>query len=123
MEGIKTTQGKIITAMGALNRIRQRVKGHDALNVFHLKNVLQEHVDFQVEEERKLVEAHGGQVTETGMVVIDDKDERQKFGEEYKELLAMEVDVRASPLSLYLDRNPDITLEDIEQLNGFIDFK
>lgn len=123
MENIKTTQGKIMTAMGALGRIRQRVKGHDALNLFHLKNVLQEHVDFQAEEERRLVDEYGGKVTETGVVLIADDDRRKEFQEEYRKLLEMEVEVKTGAIVLPLDRNPDITLEDIDQLQDFIIFK
>ena len=123
MENIKTTQGKILTAMEALGRIRQRVKGHDALNLFHLKNVLQEHIDFQSEEERKLVDEYGGKITETGVILIADDEKRRAFQEEYKKLLAMEVEVNTGVVVLSLDRNPDITLEDIDQLNDFIIFK
>lgn len=123
MENIKTTQGKILTAMEALGRIRQRVKGHDALNLFHLKNVLQEHIDFQSEEERKLVDEYGGKITETGVILIADDEKRRGFQEEYKKLLSMEVEVNTGVVVLSLDRNPDITLEDIDQLNDFIIFK
>lgn len=123
MENIKTTQGQILTVMTAIGRIRQRVKGHDALNLFHLKNVLQEHVEFQADEERRLVDEYGGKVTETGVVLIADDDKRKEFQEEYKKLLEMEVEVNTGAIVLPLDRNPEITLEDIEQLNGFIIFK
>ena len=123
MENIKTTQGRIMDAMGAINRLRQKVKGHDALNLFHLKNVLQEHVDFQAEEEQKLIAECGGTIIEGGMVRITDNEQRNKFNEEYRKLLNLEVEVKTGVITLSLERNPDITLEDIEQLNGFIIFK
>ena len=123
METIKTTQGKVVTAVAAINRIRQRVKGHDALNLFHLKNKLQEQVDFQAEEEQKLIDEFGGKVADNGMVLIDDAEKRKAFQEEYMKLLELDVEIETSPLSMSLDRNPDITLEDIEQLDGFINFK
>lgn len=123
MENIKTTQGKALNAYSTINRIRNKIKGKDALNLFHLKNVLQENVDFQVEQERSLVEEYGGTVTETGAVLIEDKDRRLEFQQAYRELQEMECEVKTEPLTMSIDRNPDITLDDIEQLDGFIIFK
>ena len=123
MDIIKTTQGKALNAYSTINRIRNKIKGKDALNLFHLKNVLQENVDFQVEQERSLVEEYGGTVTETGAVLIEDKDRRLEFQQAYRELQEMECEVKTEPLTMSIDRNPDITLDDIEQLDGFIIFK
>ena len=123
MDTIKTTQGKALNAYSTINRIRNKIKGKDALNLFHLKNVLQENVDFQVEQERSLVEEYGGTVTETGAVLIEDKDRRLEFQQAYRELQEMECEVKTEPLTMSIDRNPDITLDDIEQLDGFIIFK
>ena len=123
MDTIKTTQGKALNAYSTINRIRNKIKGKDALNLFHLKNVLQENVDFQVEQERSLIEEYGGTVTETGAVLIEDKDKRLEFQQAYRELQEMECEVKTEPLTMSIDRNPDITLDDIEQLDGFIIFK
>ena len=123
MDTIKTTQGKALNAYSTINRIRNKIRGKDALNLFHLKNVLQENVDFQVEQERSLVEEYGGTVTETGAVLIEDKDRRLEFQQAYRELQEMECEVKTEPLTMSIDRNPDITLDDIEQLDGFIIFK
>lgn len=123
METIKTTLGRAVTAIGTINRIRQKIKGHDALNLFHMKNVLKEQLEFMTEEEEKLVEEYGGVIAEGGLVVIADKDKRAAFLKAHKELEDMECEVKTEPLSMSLDRNPDVTLEDIEQLDGFINFK
>lgn len=123
MDIIKTTQGKALNAYSTINRIRNKIKGKDALNLFHLKNVLQENVDFQVEQERSLVEEYGGTVTETGAVLIEDKDRRLEFQQAYRELQEMECEVKTEPLTMSIDRNPDVTLDDIEQLQDFIIFK
>lgn len=121
--GIKTTQGRIIDAMGAISRLRQKARGVDALALFRMRNVLQEHVTFQAEEERKLIDECGGTILENGMVRIEDTEKRNKFNEEYRKLLNLEVEVKTEPVKVLVDRIPDITLEDIEQLNGFIDFE
>ena len=123
METIKTTLGRAVTAIGTINRIRQKIKGHDALNLFHMKNVLKEQLEFMTEEEEKLVQEYGGVIAEGGLVVIADKDKRTAYLKAHKELEDMECEVKTEQLSMSLDRNPDVTLEDIEQLDGFINFK
>ena len=123
MGNIKTTQGKVLAAYAAINRIRNKIKGKDALNLFHMKNVLQENVDFQVEQERALIEEHGGTINEFGAVLIQDKEKRVAYQKSYGELMEMECEVKTKPLTMSIDRNPDVTLDDIEQLQDFIIFK
>jgi len=120
---MKTTQGKVLTAYTALMRIRGKVRGKDALDLFHLKNQLQEFIDFQGEEEMKIVEEHGGQVTPEGAVLIADEEKRKAFQKAMVDLRGMEVEVKADIPTLNLERNPDITMEDIEQLVDFVNFK
>ena len=120
---IKTTQAKVLSAYSALNRIRNRIKGRDALNLFHMKKVLQENFDFQVEEEEKLVEEYGGVITENGSILIDDAEKRKAYNKARQELGEMECEIKTEVVVISLDRNPEITLEDIEQLAGFVDFK
>lgn len=120
---MKTTQGKILTAYAAIARIRRVVKGKDALNLFHLKNQLQENIDFQSEEEMKLVEEFGGQVSQEGAVLIADGEKRAEFGKAIAEMRGMEVEIKADMPTISLDRCPEITMEDIEQLHEFIKFE
>ena len=116
------TQGKILMAYTALTRIRGKVKGKDALALFHLKNQLQENIDFQGEEEMRLVEEFGGTVTPEGMVLIADEEKRKGFNAAMAELRRMEVDTKTDTPTISLERNPEITMEDIEQLHEFINF-
>ena len=120
---MKTTQGKILTAYTALTRMRKTVRGKDALDLFHLKNQLQENIDFQSEEETRLIEEHGGTVTPEGMILIADDEKRADFQKAMAELRSMEVEIKADMPTLNLEKNPDITMEDIEQLHEFINFK
>lgn len=120
---MKTTQGQILTAYTALMRIRKTVRGRDALDLFHLKNQMQENIDFQSEEESRLITEYGGNVTPEGMILIADDEQRAKFQKAMAELRNMEVDVKIDMPTVNLDRNPDITMEDIEQLHEFINFK
>ena len=120
---IHTTMDKALTAFGALIRVRNQVRGKTALDLFRLKNALKENVDFQVEEEMKLVNEYGGAVTDTGAIVIADKGKREAFLKARKELGEMECDVEGEPVRVDLEKCPDITMEDIEQLDGFVIFE
>lgn len=120
---MKTTQGKVLTAYTALRRIGKKVRGKDALDLFHLKRKLQENIDFQGEEEMRLVEEFGGQVSQDGVVLIADEEKRQAFNNAMLELRAIEVEIDTPAPVISLERNPDITMDDIEQLDGFINFK
>lgn len=123
MEKDRITQRQAMQAYIALNGIRRKVKGHDALNLFHLKRQLQEAVDFQIEEEQKLVEEYGGKVTQEGQVIIVDDQKRAEFNKACQEMQDLEIKTKPEMPVISLDRNPDITLEDIEMLDGFIIFK
>ena len=120
---IQSTMGKALNAYGALNRVRSQVKGKTALDLFHLKNMLQESIDFQVEEEQKLIIECGGIVTDAGTIVIADKDKRAAFAKARQELADMACEIKTDPVLMDLEKNPDITMEDIEQLDGFVIFK
>lgn len=120
---INTTMDKTLTAFGTLNRVRGQVKGKTALDLFRLKNALRESVDFQAEEELKLVDEYGGTVTDTGTIIIADKDKREAFLKARKELGEMACDVDCDPVHVDMDKCPDITMADIEQLDGFVIFE
>jgi len=122
MEGIRTTQQKVIAAYTTLTALRKKVRGKDALDLFYLKNRLQENIDFQAEEEAKLVADHGGKVTDGGQIIIEDPEKRASFQKAMGELGAMECEIKAEPVKVSLDRNPDITLGEIEALDGFVKF-
>lgn len=119
---IATTHGKAYNAFLALNELRSIVKGIDALHVFHMKNELKEAVDFMAEEELRYVQDAGGTVTETGMVIIPDKDKRVEYMKNRKELDEMPYEVNAEPIVIQIERCPDVTGEQIEMLAGFVEF-
>ena len=120
---MKTTLQKAFDAYITLTKVRGKVKGTDALHLFHLKNVLKETVDFQNEEEARLIEEHGGTVTDNGMILIADKGQREAYQKERIALGAMECEVKAELVTVSLERNPELTMEDIEQLDGFVKFE
>lgn len=119
---IRTTLGNVYNAFVTLNQIRNRVRGMDALHVFHLKNMLKESVDFMAEEDAKLVADAGGMVTENGMVIIADKVMRSEYLKARKELDNQETEINTEPIVILIDRCPDVTAEQIENLVGFVIF-
>ena len=123
MGKIKTTQQKVITAYTTLTALRKKVRGKEALDLFRLKNALQTNIDFQAEEEGKLVADFGGKVTDGGQIIIEDPEKRAEFQKAMAELGAMECEVAADPVKVSLDRNPDINLGEIEALDGFVTFE
>ncbi len=120
---METTHGKACAAFVALSQIRSIVKGLDALHVFHMRNKLKDAVDFMAEEELKIVNELDGMVTETGTVIIPDKEKRKEYLVGRKKLEEMPYEVNADPITIQIDRCPDVTAEQIEMLDGFVIFK
>lgn len=119
---IQTTLGKVYNAYVTINQIRNKVKGTDALHVFHMKNMLKEGVDFMAEEDARLVADAGGMVTDNGMVIIADKEKRSEYLKARKDLDNQETEIQADPVVIMIDRCPDVTAEQIEMLDGFVIF-
>lgn len=122
MEKIMATQGRILAALDAINRLRKDITGRDALNLYRLKNKLTEYANFEAEEEQKLVDKYNGTIAEDGRVMIDGAENQAAFVKEYVQLREMECDIDAEKVKLSLDDHPAITMEDIEQLDSFVDF-
>ena len=120
---IQTTHGKAYAAFMAIVQIRSMVKGMDALHAFHLKNMLRETVDFMGEEEIRMVEEAGGIITETGQVLIPDKQKQKAYIAERKKLDEMPCEIQTEPIRIPISRCQDVTAEQIEMLDGFVIFE
>lgn len=120
---ITTTIGKAFNAYLALCRIRGKVRGKTALDLFHLKNVLQEKVDFCNDAELQLVEDHGGKILDNGTIIIADPEKKKAYLKARQDLNDMECEINEDPVTVDLEKNPDITMEDIELLDGFVIFE
>ena len=117
------TQKQALSAYAALQRMGRKATGKAAFTLFRMKQKLKEIVEFQAEEERKLVEKHDGKISEEGMILIADAEERKAFGEEQKELYDMEIEPAIEPVTVKLDGLPEINMEEIEALDGFVQFE
>lgn len=120
VQKIKTTQRRAVLAHRIIQRMSMKVAGKAAFTLFRLKKQLKEIVEFQGEEQEKLVAKYGGKIAENGMILIADKGKRTEFDREDKELGAMECEIQ--PVDIRAADIPDITLEEIEILDGFVNF-
>ena len=120
---IQTTQGKATSAYAAIMAMRNKVKGTDALKLYKLKNRLKEHYDFQAEEELKLVTEYGGTIMDNGRVIVRDPDKRKDFAAAVQGLADMPCEVDADPVTVHVGQDSEITLADMEPLEGFVNFE
>lgn len=121
---MKTTQGKAVAVFSALAQMsRKPMNSFAAFKLFRLKKAVAPIVEFQSEQEIKIVEELGGKVTDAGAIMIEDKDKRKEYSDKHKELESMECDVDIEKLTMYMKEIPEITLADMEILEDFIEWK
>lgn len=127
------TQEKCVKAYRALDKLMtQNLTLPMAVKVFNMRQDLKKVWEFQLSEERKIIERHPNVDPASGTVEypLDDEklmDERvaelDSFVKEIKELGLMEQDIKIEPFVL-VTGNEDIKIagSDIENLQGFVEF-
>lgn len=122
---MKTTQGKTISAFSALAGLsRKPMNSFTAYKLFKLKKALAPVIEFQSEQEEKLVAEHGGQITENGQIMIADPEKRKAFNAAHRELGELECDVDIpGKISLAMKEITDISVADMEALDDFIEWR
>ena len=116
------TQNRAVVAYTTIMNMGQKVSGKPAFALFKLKQTLKGIVEFQSEEEMKLISKYHATVSEDGRIIPgEDKDEFAELIKEKSELGNMECDV--IPVEIALDSIPEITMNEIEALDGFVIFK
>ena len=120
---MKVKQGKAIPAMATINSIGQKsMKSTTAYKLFRLKKALESIIEFQVEQEQKLIDEFGGTINQNGMVHFDDKDIGIKFTERRNELTNMECDLEIEKQDISMSEIPEISIAGIESLDEFINW-
>lgn len=112
-----------LNAYVTITRMGKKATGKNAFALFRMKQKLKELIEFQAEEEQKLVEAHGGTIAEDGTITIKDEDQRIAFSADKAKLYELPVDPEIEPVTVELDGIPEITMDEIEALDGFVTFK
>ena len=124
---METTQGKAVNAYTALARMSQKpMNSFAAFKLFKLKKTLAPIVEFQSEQEQKLVEEIGATITEFGAIVWDKKKEaqqRKEYADRHKELEDMPCDVETKKITMFMKEIPEITIADMDALTEFIEWK
>ena len=121
---MKTTQGKAVAAFSALNKMARRPMGSfAAYKLFRLKKALRDIVDFQAEQESKLLDELGGTYTEDGNGKFETTEKAEEFIERHKELENMECEIETERIVMYMKEIPEISLAEMEILETFIDWK
>lgn len=120
---MKTTQGKAISAFTTLAQMgRKPINSLSAYKLFRLKKALSHVVEFQSEQEYKLIDELGGTVTESGAISLD-REGAEKYRARHKELEETECEIDTDRVELRVSDIPEISVSDIESLETFIDWK
>ena len=101
----------------------KKATGEAAFSLFRMKQQLRDIVEFQSEEEAKLVDKLGGKITESGQIIFAGDEEKRAFIEGKKKLGSMEIDPAIEPVRIAPDKIPEINMDEIEALQGFIIFE
>lgn len=115
-------QAAIIKAYRAINKLGQQdLPIKLAFDLFKIKQALQPHWDFQVDEENKL--AVNAKVNADGSVTFDSPEAAEAFRQKLKELSDIDVDLKITPARIPLSI-PGLTLsmDDIDALDCFVQF-
>ena len=121
---METTQGKAVAAYATLNQMaRKPMNSFTAYKLFKLKKALGMIVEFQSEQEVKLIKELGGQVAESGAILIDDKEKRIEYARKHKELEELVCDVNVDKMVMHMKELPEITMADMDTLEEFIEWK
>ena len=124
---MKTTLDKAVGAaqiVTRLNGIRMKSTA-TARKLFSLKKLLQESLEFYIEEEKKLIEEIGGAIQPDGTIIFQNQDEGMKqLTEGRQKLLDAEWEVPIDTPIIFRDSEGLILSgEEIGILDGFADFK
>ena len=119
-----TTQGKALSAYTTLLMMSKKpMNSLSSYKLFKIKKALADIVEFQAEQERKLVANYGGSVNENGRVMFTDKTQEAEYGKAFKELQTLECEVNVEPIEMNPVEIPDMSISEIEILSPFIEWK
>lgn len=99
----------------------------DAYKIYMLLQHLRYNYEFQVTEERKLIDKYNGCIMPDGEIVFHDADDSvvRSFRADLNELNNNDVELDMQPITISFDSfgNNTITPNDVAVLNGFVSFE
>ena len=117
-------QGSIISAYKSLKKLAaQELPIVYACRIHRLMVSLRPAYDFQVEEEEKLLRKMNPSVLGDGNLQFSTVEDAQEFKARMKEITDMEVDdIEVKPITIPIMTNANLTANDIDALDGFVEF-
>lgn len=114
-------QANVIKAIKTLDKIKtQPMQLRTSYNLYKLRQSLQPHWDWQVEQEMKILEEKGVQ-TENGLTIT--QEERAEFDSALLSIIEIEVEKDWTPVKVSVSDGLTISIEDIEALDGFVEIE
>jgi hypothetical protein len=121
---MKTTQGKATFAYITLTNMGVRMlPAKTAYKLYMVKKALESTYEFGSEQETKYVKELGLEIGETGNIKFKDSESRKQFAEKRMELYGIEVELNFDIPTVDLNEMKEVTIAEIETLEGFINFK
>lgn len=116
------TQGQVMDAINVLNRVcKQTMPLKLANRLFKLRQALAPAMQFQMEEEAKLMEKYPPSRQEGNQLFFDDKEVGRAFNQKLAELADIESDIEFKPVEIHDGVDIGIKPDDIGMLQGFVE--
>ena len=121
-------QAKIIKAYKAINKLYdQQLPLTISHKLWMLRQKLEPTWEFQVDKEQEVIMAYSPVIAQDGAVTFNTQEDSVKCREEYekvcKEIADIDVDLGDfQKIQIKLDDKLEISIEDIEALEDFVDF-
>lgn len=122
-------QSKIIKAYKVLNKLyEENLPLPVSYKLFKLRSQLAPQWDFQSDKERDVFSRYPVHVNENGTLVFENEEDRSAFMEELGtlcgEMAELDADIgEITKLTLSLSSGLNLSMEDIEALQDFVDFE
>ena len=119
------TYQQIVNAKQAIDEIgKLHFPIRISYELFKLKKRVEQLFEFEVDQEKKLVEKYGGQIKNNGSILFDSKEITETFGNEMAELLKTEVEEEFEPVDIDITEAGDVSIspELMWKLDGFVNF-
>lgn len=120
---IQTTQNNAIKAYKIVNKLTsQELPLQIAYSLFKLKKALKQHYEFQLDQEHVLLDKLSPEYKDDSFVFKSTED-RNEFVEKMSEVAKMEITVDADIITINTNCSLNLSVEDIETLDGFVAFE
>lgn len=116
--------GKAVKAYKAILRLSgQALTLRDAYALHGLKKALAGAWEFQLEQERAIIDRLGAEITADGNLEFRAVDEAEEYRAKMRELADMEAQDDVSPVKIKLQDGIRISVHDMEALEGLVKFE